>query len=298
LIPLDALKRYSEVGEKSPATNEQDWVVEKKSKAEKSVESLLVKSDKLKKTVEEEEKELNAAKERGDASETPKSKKRGRKSVGSPNTKRSKKAPESDEVYKKRLELYVGRRVAKYFDTDIYYGLIDEVSNCSRIAPYWHVQYDDDDQEELEEPEIKEYLKLYDDHKLGDPNRIIVDVETASAAARDGEDPPVSAVVTASEPEPMETTETTIAAPARAPKPTETPAVAAAPVVEAAKPKAAPTPAPPVPTNGDKPANSGIAASDKAAANGAAAVPPAAPQQSVPKPAEQPPAAAAAPTAN
>jgi hypothetical protein len=298
LIPIDALKRYTEVGEKSPATNEQDWVVEKKSKAEKSVESLLVKSEKLKKTVEEAEKERIAAKERGDVSETPKSKKRGRKSVGSPNTKRSKKIPETDEAYEKKLQLYVGMRVAKYFDTDIYYGLIDVVSNKSRIAPYWHVQYDDDDQEELEEPEIKEYLKLYEEHKAGDSNRIIVDVETASAAARDGQGPSVSAVVTASEPEPMETTETAIVAPARAPKPAETPAVAAAPIVEAPKQKAAPTPAPPVPANGDKPANSDIAANGAPPAAAPAAAAPAAPQQSVPKPAEQPPAAAAAPTAN
>jgi hypothetical protein len=50
---------------------------------------------------------------------------------------------------------WFGKRVAKYFETRVYYGTIVEYQE-----PYWRVRYDDGDEEDFTEKEIKEHAKL------------------------------------------------------------------------------------------------------------------------------------------
>ncbi len=48
-----------------------------------------------------------------------------------------------------------GKRVAKYFETKVYFGTIVKYQE-----PYWRVRYDDGDQEDYNSTEIKEHAKL------------------------------------------------------------------------------------------------------------------------------------------
>jgi hypothetical protein len=88
------------------------------------------------------------------------------------------RSPRTSSPRTDNLDL-LGRRIAKYFgDTEVYYGTIDRISIYSRTEPwYWHVQYDDDDQEEFEEAEIDEHLRLYEELKSGDQQTACKDDE-------------------------------------------------------------------------------------------------------------------------
>ena len=75
--------------------------------------------------------------------------------------------------------IYINKRVAKAFDQEdengkviqeIFFGTVDRLSGD--VEPQlWHVQYDDDDEEEFDERDIKRALKLYEQHSEDDPKR-------------------------------------------------------------------------------------------------------------------------------
>ena len=66
----------------------------------------------------------------------------------------------------------VGRRVAKVFDEGIFFGTIREFLPNGSVegAPYdlWSVVYDDEDEEDLANKEIKAMLALYEKEKNND----------------------------------------------------------------------------------------------------------------------------------
>jgi hypothetical protein len=49
----------------------------------------------------------------------------------------------------------VGRRVAKYFKSKVYYGVVEAYEK-----PYWLIKYDDNDEEHFDEDELKENMRL------------------------------------------------------------------------------------------------------------------------------------------
>jgi hypothetical protein len=75
---------------------------------------------------------------------------------------------------------YLGERVAKVFEQEdemgqpfqeIYFGTIDQyVATSDDQNPLWHVQYDDDDEEEFDEKDVLASLKFYTKEKKNDPN--------------------------------------------------------------------------------------------------------------------------------
>jgi type IV secretory pathway VirB10-like protein len=71
---------------------------------------------------------------------------------------------------KKKGGEYVGLRVAKYFEggdgLELFYGEVDRYDESSK---FWHITYDDDDQEEMDKAGLKEALKLYEENKKDDP---------------------------------------------------------------------------------------------------------------------------------
>lgn len=77
---------------------------------------------------------------------------------------------------------YIGERVAKVFDLEdetgqpfqeIYFGNIDRYVSAADVEnPLWHVQYDDDDEEEFDEKDVKASIKLYAKEKKNDPKVI------------------------------------------------------------------------------------------------------------------------------
>lgn len=63
-----------------------------------------------------------------------------------------------------RKRSYVGRRVAKYFDKQLYFGTIsswDPAAIVDEKIDLWKVDYDDDDSEDMEEWEVHSSLELY-----------------------------------------------------------------------------------------------------------------------------------------
>jgi hypothetical protein len=83
--------------------------------------------------------------------------------------------PSSMESSKKEL-MYINKRIARAFERQvdgktipiIYYGTI--ISVTRDLEPFlWHVRYDDKDEEEMEEEEIRSSLTLYQIFETYDP---------------------------------------------------------------------------------------------------------------------------------
>jgi len=53
---------------------------------------------------------------------------------------------------------YVGRRVQKAFDGVLYFGVVARVSNADPQDPWWFIQYDDGDSEDMGQEELKSVL--------------------------------------------------------------------------------------------------------------------------------------------
>ncbi|KAL3943411.1 MAG: hypothetical protein SGBAC_002536 [Bacillariaceae sp.] len=80
--------------------------------------------------------------------------------------------------------MYINKRIAKAFagakgESVIYFGMIDKVTQPTEPF-YWHVVYDDGDEEEFDEKDILRALTLYQMHRKDDteyegPNASVVD---------------------------------------------------------------------------------------------------------------------------
>ena len=87
--------------------------------------------------------------------------------------------------------MYLNKRIAKEFEEEgedgqivrnIFYGTIDEVIEYPKMSDWlWHVAYDDDDEEELDEREVKSFLKFYAQHSDNDPR--LAEIANASKEA-------------------------------------------------------------------------------------------------------------------
>eukprot|EP00934_Nitzschia_sp_Nitz4_P001628 Nitzschia sp. Nitz4//scaffold222_size33694//3280//5255//NITZ4_007860-RA/size33694-augustus-gene-0.21-mRNA-1//1//CDS//3329542585//1628//frame0 len=74
---------------------------------------------------------------------------------------------------KEKQASYINQRVAKHFpapnssgvlEDELYFGTVSEFK-----AGYWHIVYDDDDEEDFDETELKTAILLYDQHRQEDP---------------------------------------------------------------------------------------------------------------------------------
>ena len=159
---------YAEVGEETKEENKEDWVGEKREASTK----VQVKMERKNSKIQKRKKELDAAKKKdGSIIKTvcppPENEKRGAKRPRPTLTKKKEDDPKQ----------YVGQRIAKYFDDPtpenpnqqvIYFGTIDKVDKDNS---FWHVRYDDDDDEEFDFREIRAGILFYAKNKKDDPNR-------------------------------------------------------------------------------------------------------------------------------
>lgn len=60
---------------------------------------------------------------------------------------------------------HVGKRVARKFENVVYFGIIDKYDGKEKL---WHVNFDDDDEEELEFEEVLFALDLYENSNVSD----------------------------------------------------------------------------------------------------------------------------------
>lgn len=189
--------------------NAEAWVGEKKKLASESAKTLFEKSTDLQKKVEEEEKRIAEAKANGlDPDEVLRpddSSVAGRKrGQSTPNAGATKKArtgttPGSSKRGRKKQDkktMYLNRRIAKAFQQEdengklvdeIFYGTIDKLVHESEPV-FWHVQYDDDDEEEFDESDVKAAIRLYAIHEKDDPRKSNAAGATEGTVNTAGED--------------------------------------------------------------------------------------------------------------
>lgn len=85
----------------------------------------------------------------------------------SPPAEKKKKKKVAPVAAPPRTDAYLNRRVANYFDGDVYFGTI---TKCYRDDDMWHVRYDDGDREDYTYRELQGVFKLYAEKKKLDPH--------------------------------------------------------------------------------------------------------------------------------
>lgn len=85
------------------------------------------------------------------------------------NTSRGKKRAEKDKAPDflglSEAKKYIGARVAKRFDGDVYFGSITQYNEKTQ---FWHIVYDDDDEEDYDPNDLEEAGILYRKERKGD----------------------------------------------------------------------------------------------------------------------------------
>lgn len=90
----------------------------------------------------------------------------GTPSVPKRGTKRSRPA----KTFMGDAKTYIGKRIAKWFEDDeLYFGTVDQVSRQDEKETWWHVVYDDGDQEEFDIKQLRRALADLEENKSSDP---------------------------------------------------------------------------------------------------------------------------------
>lgn len=174
---IDALQLYLEVGESQSAEKL------KVDQVNKAIVQMEEKNKSLKEDFAMRKEKRNQDLEKLQATDTA-------KKQAQSNAKRSRK-PKGDGPQKKKAKtdqntdkrtMYINKRIAKMFDgedgkQEVFFGTIDRVTN-PRDPFYWHVLYDDEDEEEFDEKDVVEGLKRYQVYRHHD-----TEYQSAGAAA-------------------------------------------------------------------------------------------------------------------
>jgi hypothetical protein len=78
------------------------------------------------------------------------------------------------EVTGKDGKDFIGCRVAKFFDVDLYFGTVSRFMPSEYVeekVDIWAIEYDDGDKEDFDASELQEHLALYDVQQGKDPNQ-------------------------------------------------------------------------------------------------------------------------------
>ena len=73
-------------------------------------------------------------------------------------------------VNESKPDSFVHQRIAKDFDGETFFGTIVAWDD-SENPPFWHVEYDDGDEEDYSKRDLIKALKHYDKHNKNDPNK-------------------------------------------------------------------------------------------------------------------------------
>lgn len=88
---------------------------------------------------------------------------RGKKRKQSSTPTGAKKKPTNSLL--KEPDLQIEKRIAKYFEGSLYFGTVIRYLTKEKL---WHISYDDGDQEEFDEKDLKKALDLYESKKASD----------------------------------------------------------------------------------------------------------------------------------
>jgi hypothetical protein len=248
---IDAFKLYLEVGE---------MVNGEKLKVDQLTKSVAQMDEKIPKLKTEEQQRAAAREEEVKRKEEVEAKrkqaqsaKRSRAPSKGPPAKKIRKGNDTNGENKKTM--YINKRVAKAFEgrageSEIFYGIIDKITNAKEPF-YWHITYDDDDEEEFDETDITKALKLYQTHRTEDPKYgeltraavarapvavaavAVTSVVVAPVAVAAAPKPVEASAATEGNQDAMEVDKATPAPPASVVEAEATPAVAQAPTTQA-----------------------------------------------------------------
>jgi hypothetical protein len=176
----DAIRVYLEVGEDGNVDT-YEWVKRKRSATDSVVETLTTTND----CVRQRKEELDQAKSRdgtiagvfaipekkSSERDKPVEKTKIEKKKTPTKKKDSKRGREALEHGPKSRDSkeFLGRRVAKFFGKEIFFGTIDFISRFDKEKVWWHVLYDDNDQEDMDYRQLKVAILLYEQHEGKDP---------------------------------------------------------------------------------------------------------------------------------
>ena len=158
---LDMYEFYNAHGEKE-GNNGKAKEGKKRGRPPKTdLEKMPVKSDAPKKSEKKPKKEKEA--------KPPKEKKSKGDNGGAPPAKKAKTTdPVTARVNSSNPKSFIRQRVAKDFDGENFYGTVMEYDDSDEPA-FWHVQYDDGDEEDYSKKDLIQALKLYEQVGKSDP---------------------------------------------------------------------------------------------------------------------------------
>jgi hypothetical protein len=183
---------YSKVSEKKVPKGFETKVEEKRKASALAASNLRVWSDKVTKMLEQRELKppVAAVPRKRKTLPKPEPKKRSKRELQK-KEKAVSPATRIEEEEEIDPMVYVGQRIAKYFDDVLYFGTIKEFkpsqTKKKRDLDLWFVFYDDEDQEDLDKRQLLHHLKLYGLQKGQDPFPQVADGEKEG---QDAEMPP------------------------------------------------------------------------------------------------------------
>lgn len=160
-VSADLLVYYAEVGEKSKERDQELWA-EQKLDTSKEVQADMERNPKVKHRKAELEKAK--AKDGSIASVVVDV------TTGPPNTKKRKKSESSKTKIpnlKSNPKKLIGNRVAKFFGKEVFFGTIESLVSVEDNPDdnpdevWWHIHYDDDDSEDMDQNQVRIALSLY-----------------------------------------------------------------------------------------------------------------------------------------
>jgi hypothetical protein len=171
----DSIRLYLEIGEVGSDVNTREWVATKTNDAA-NVGKILVETND---NVRQRKAELDQAKaEEGSVASLLAKPEKTFETIMATASKEEKK--KTDGKRGRKVEIpshwdpkdFLGRRIAKYFERDLYFGTVDHITNEEDAGEeeWWHILYDDGDEEDLDYLQLKEALILYEEHYKEDPN--------------------------------------------------------------------------------------------------------------------------------
>lgn len=174
---LAALTLFAKVGEKVVGTSVHKMVAQKISKASDAASKMEDIDVEVKGVSEQNRSEAEAKAEkykalqlqRADAKAKNAAKAGEKKGTPSKRSSSQSSTPKSKKPKKQDPKSFINRRLCKYFgenESDLFFGII---ASYDEKVNFWHVDYDDGDEEEFDENDVKQGLALYERNKDLDP---------------------------------------------------------------------------------------------------------------------------------
>lgn len=170
-----ALLLYANVGEKIVGQTVHKMVTQKKNKALDAASKMEELDEEVKSVSEQNRSEVATKATHYKAAQLHKANVNAKNAAGEKKLTPSKRASSSSSTPKQKKpkttdpKTYINRRLCKFFgedESDLFFGI---VASYDEKVNFWHIDYDDGDEEEYDENDVKKGIELYQRNKDLDP---------------------------------------------------------------------------------------------------------------------------------